>query len=105
MDITTSIMTIPFIVAHPIILVVIVPALFWFASHAMAWWAKPPTTTSNAVWKAVYPFLNTFIAANYFKSANAPIDKELDEVLATVVPTVVSSNTANTVLTSTSVKG
>lgn len=82
----------PFVAAHPVLLVVVLPALFWLAAHGMTF-VPAPTATSNSLWKAAYPILNSVIAANYGKSVNAPIVQELNEVLATVTPFVPVANT------------
>lgn len=93
-DVYTLLAALPFVVAHPFILVFVVPAFFWVAAHAWTF-VKAPSATSNATWKLVYKVINTVIAANYGKSANfnakADAVLTLAETMATVQPSANST--------------
>lgn len=93
---------VPYVIAHPWILTLVLPSGMWFFSHIMAN-VPQPNDQSNAVWKTLYPVLN-LLSANYaytknqipnvVPSANSTI---LTETTVTSTPSAPIVDTSNTV--------
>lgn len=110
MDFFTLAALSPWVLTHPWFLSIALPALFWLLAHIFAN-IPQPTEKSNTLWKAIYPVLNSVIAANYAHAKNlipnvVPTSNAIITSITTVLatPTVPTIDTSNTV-TTTSIKG